>query len=378
MENKVIISMSTKEIKRYYLMNQVIEKRVTQTNAAHLLGLSRRQVVRLVKRLKEKGPHGLIHKARGKPSTHRRTDAEVKRVLKLYTHCYHDFGPTLFSEHLKAREGIDISRETLRRWLLESNLWQRERRSRTHRSLRQRRHAFGEMLQLDGSHHDWLEGRGPKGVLVSFIDDATGHVFCRFYTFEGTLPAMDALYRYQLRRGLPASIYMDRHGAYKKDSQFQRALKELSIEPISAHSPQAKGRVERLFRTLQDRLVKEMRLEGISSLEEANEFLRSYLPRYNQRFERVPQSDRNLHHDIAPGVDVKHILSIQEKRLLRKDNTVRYQNKLYQIFDRWMLRRPKTVTIATRIDGCLSMTHQERPLHYRIVKEPKLKCQLAA
>jgi hypothetical protein len=240
------------------------------------------------------------------------------------------------------------------------------------------------MIQMDGSHHDWLEGRGPKLVLMGYIDDATGNVFARFYDYEGTLPALDSFSRYLHRYGLPQSIYLDKHSTYRSQartrleerlerrpplSQFERALEELGVQVIHADSPQAKGRVERLFGTFQDRLVKEMRLERIKTKEEANHFLTRYLPEYNRRFRREPANRANLHRPHPRQRDLKRILSIQKRRVLRNDNTIRHQKKLYLIEDSWNGKRPREILTEERLDGRLYLLDENRELRFREVQE---------
>jgi len=294
--------MSLLELRRLKVVQSAIEKQTLQRTVALMLGLSERQVRRLVKAVREQGDEGIIHGSRGRPSQRRFRDEVRERVLSLYRENYPDFGPTFASEKLLELDGIKVSDETLRKWLLEAGLWQKRRKRSPHRRWRQRRECFGEMVQIDGSHHDWLEGRGPKLVLMGYIDDATSTTWGRFYDYEGTMPAMDSFRSYVQKYGLPISAYLDRHTTYKSPkkltewekiegveslSQFERALKELGVELIHALSPQAKGRIERLFRVLQDRLVKELRLRGIKTKDAANEFIKEYLPRYNERFKRA-------------------------------------------------------------------------------------------
>jgi hypothetical protein len=267
-------------------------------------------------------------------------------VIALYQQNYEGFGPTLAQEKLLERDGIRISDETLRIWLMEAGLWKKKRKGKTHRQWRPRKERYGEMIQVDGSHHDWFEGRGPSCVFMGYIDDATGKVYGRFYEYEGTIPAMDSFMRYIRKYGIPISLYMDKHSTYKSMgkptieddlngtepvSEFGRALKELGVQLIHAHSPQAKGRVERLFNTLQDRLVKEMRLRGISSIAEANEFLKEYLPIYNRRFAKKAVQAENLHRPIPKGLNLHRIFCIKTERTLRNDFTIAHGRKLYQI-----------------------------------------------
>ena len=241
---------------------------------------------------------------------------------------------------------------------MEEGEWKKHRKRKAHRQWRERKDHYGEMLQMDGSHHDWFEGRGPKCVLMGYIDDATGSVYGRFYEYEGTIPAMDSFKRYSTKYGLPMSVYLDKHTTYKswvrRDdfqetepmSQFGRALQELGVRKLHAHSPQAKGRIERLFNTFQDRLVKEMRLRGVSTIDEANTFLASYLPVYNQRFCVTPKKEENLHRKVS--VDLDTVLCIKTERTLKNDHTIQYDGKLYQIDGRI---RAKRVMVEELIDG---------------------------
>jgi len=239
------------------------------------------------------------------------------------------------------------------------------------------------MVQMDGSHHDWLEGRGPTLVLMGYIDDATNRTYGRFYDYEGTLPAMDSFKGYVRKYGLPMSVYLDRHTTYKSSkklnewdevegieslSQFERALKELDVEVIHALSPQAKGRIERLFGVLQDRLVKEMRLAGITTKEQANAFLKEYLPRYNKRFGVCPANDTDVHVTLPSQVDLNRCLCIKTERTIRKDNTIALDGRLYQIEE----RGGKKVVVEERLDGSLHVISRGLSLKYReIIERPK-------
>lgn len=267
MAGKDIIKMSQEELKRINVIHQAIDKGLTQVEAAGILGLSDRQVRRIIKRVIEEGDRGIVHRSRGKPSHNMIPDKIKTRVLELYEERYAGFGPTLATEKLLEIDKIGLSRETLRNWLKEKGIEYRGRKRKAHRQWRQRRRYFGEMIQMDGSHHDWLESRGPECVLMGYVDDATGNVFARFYPYEGTIPAMDSFKRYIKKYGIPLSIYLDKHTTYKSTkkpsiedqlkgieplSEVARAFKELGVKIIYAHSPQAKGRIERQFRTFQD------------------------------------------------------------------------------------------------------------------------------
>ena len=369
------------ELKRLHVIEKVLEGIVKQVEAAEILSLSGRQIRRIVKRIRSEGSRGIIHRSRGRPSNRRISRRIKERVIHLYRRQYKDFGPTLASEKLLERNGIRINEETLRRWLIGTGDWRKTRRRRRHRQWRERKHHDGEMIQMDGSHHDWFEGRGPWCVLMGTIDDATGRVFGRFYDYEGTIPAMDSFKRYIRTYGLPMSVYLDKHTTYKstakasiedqlKDrpalSEFERALKELGVEIIHANSPQAKGRIERLFGTLQDRLVKEMRLRGIRTLQEANAFLEEYLPIYNRRFCVSPREGGNLHRPFGRGLDLDAMLCIQTERALRNDFTVAHNRKLYQVEDKVNTSK---VMVQDRMDGSIHITHKNRALRFREITE---------
>ena len=293
MTGKDILIMSRKEARRLHVIRKVIEGEIKQVNAADMLSMSTRQIRRIVERIRDEGEEGVIHKLRGAESNRKTADKVKDKIIRLYRNKYEGFGPTLAAEKLHDLNGITISDETLRLWLIDSGDWRKARKRICHRRWRPRKAHPGEMIQIDGSEHDWFEGRGPRCVLMGYTDDATGEVFARFYEYEGTKPAMDSFMRYIWKYGLPLSVYLDRHTTYKSPkkespdddneslSQFERAMQELGVEVIHAYSPQAKGRIERLFGTLQDRLVKEMGLKGIKNIEEANAFLETYLPEYN-------------------------------------------------------------------------------------------------
>jgi Homeodomain-like domain len=379
MAGKDIIVASQRELKRLHIIQKVLEGALKQTEAAELLLLSTRQTRRISSRIKEEGAHGVVHRSRGRASN-RKLPGEVKeRVLELYRKHYEGFGPTLAQEKLHEREGICISDETLRTWLLGDGLWKKKRKWRQHRQWRPRKNRKGEMIQIDGSHHDWFEGRGPSCVFMGYIDDATGKVFGRFYEYEGTIPAMDSFRRYIRKNGLPMSLYMDKHTTYKSTgkltledeltgtepmSEFGRAMKELGVELIHANSPQAKGRVERLFNTLQDRLVKEMRLKGISSIVEANEFLREYLPIYNRRFAKKAAQRDNLHRPIPKGLNLDRILCIKTERTLRNDFTIAHDRTLYQIEESITTKK---LMVEEYTDGSMAIWCRGQKMKFRQV-----------
>ena len=381
MAGKDIVRMSKKELKRLYTIKKVIEKRLKQKAAALILMLSVRQTRRIVKRVQEEGDEGIIHRRRGKPSN-RAFPAGIKnKAINLYRKKYWDFGPTFANEKLCELDNIKIGDQTLRNWLLEDGAWQVTQKCRKHRQWRERKHMFGEMVQVDGSHHEWFEKRGPECVLIGYIDDATNNVFARFYEYEGTMPAMKSFKGYIKKYGLPNSIYIDKLPTYKSTakmsiedelnntdpmSHFQRALKELGVRVIYAGSAPAKGRIERLFRTFQDRLIKEMRLRGIKDIYNANKFLVYYLPIHNKRFGKKAIEPGNLHTPIPQDIDLDRILCKKTERTLRNDFTIAHDRKLYQILEPI---NAKKVIVEERMDGRMFVTYKGKYLRYKMIAE---------
>lgn len=374
-----------KELRRLHVIKKIEEGVLTQSEAAEMVSVSERQIRRIVKRIREEGDGGIVHRLRGRESNRKLPEKLKDRIITLYREKYEGFGPTLMTEKLEEIEGISLSDETVRSWLIDAGDWKKRRHRKVHRQWRPRKQHQGEMVQLDGSHHDWFEGRGAKCVLMGYIDDASGKIFGRFYQYEGTIPAMDSFKRYIRKYGIPMSVYMDKHTTYKSPaepsieeelagidplSEFGRALTELGVKPIHANSPQAKGRVERLFKTLQDRLVKEMRILGISNIEEANKFLQNYLPSYNRRFAVKPTEAKDLHRDISKGLNLDEILCIRTERRLRNDNTVAHNKKLYQVKE--ALKGAKVV-VEDRINGAMFITCNGIRLPYTqiMVRPPK-------
>jgi transposase len=394
MTGKDIIMATQRELRFLHVIRKVIDKVITQKEAAETIDLSERQIRRKVKRIRIEGDKGIIHRSRSRPSNRTTPDTIKSKILTIFKNKYSDFGPTLASEKLFERDKMFVNDETLRLWLIEGNISYKKRKKRPHRQWRERKKRFGQMIQMDGSEHDWFEGRGPYCVLMGYIDDATGKPFGRFYKYEGTIPAMDSFKSYIKKHGIPLSIYLDKHSTYKSTkkqtieeelanekalSQFGRALKELWVEVIYADSPQAKGRIERLFRTFQDRLIKEMRLENISTIDQANVFLEQYLPIYAKRFAVKPAKKDDLHRHIPKNVDLDRILCIKTKRTLRNDFTVAHNKKLYQVLDNI---RAKEVMVEERIDGSMIIRYKETKLKFNEITnrpkkiEPKKPCKL--
>jgi len=374
------LTMSRKERERLAAIRGVDNAQLTQEQAAEQLEISTRQVGRSLARYREQGDAGLIHRARGQPSNRRIAPEVRKRAVELVKEHYSDFGPTLAAEKLSERHGITVSKETVRRWMIEEKLHKVKRRKVRHRAQRERRRCFGELLQLDGSQHPWFEGRGRfEPDLINAVDDATSSVFMQFAAAESTEAVMRLLHDYIALYGRPLAVYADLHSIYRTtrsatveeqlqgeeaQTQVGRALAELDIKYIPAYSPQAKGRVERSFGTLQDRLVKELRLEGISDIESANRFLKEhFIPSHNRQFAVPPASTHDAHRS-AEGFDLDAILSHQETRVVTNDYTISYHNTRYQIARDSVLAglRGSKVLVEERLDGTIHVRFRDRYL----------------
>jgi len=382
MAGKDIIMATQEELKALHVIRKAIDKVITQKEAAEAIDLSERQVRRKITRIREEGDRGIINRLRGRPSNRKLSCKD--KALRFFKDKYPDFGPTLAAEKLFERDKIKVNDETLRLWLIEEGIPYKKRKARPHRQWRERKECFGQMIQMDGSEHDWLEERGPKLIFMGYIDDATGTPFGRFYEYEGTLPAMDSFKRYIKRYGIPLSVYLDKHTTYKSNakpsiedelnndiplSQFERALKELGVEVIHANSPQAKGRIERLFNTFQDRLIKEMRLEKAKTLDEANAVTKRFLPKYAKRFSVKARRIDDLHRPIPKGIDLDRILCVKTERTLRNDFTVAHNKKLYQILDN---ARAGKVVVEEYVDGSMAIYHKDNRLKFKeITRRPE-------
>jgi transposase len=376
--NKDRIEMSQRERDRLRVLHSVLDGKRTQAEAARLLRLSSRQVRRLQRRLRQQGDAALVHGLRGQPSNRRLDPKAKQKILRAYRKDFADFGPTLASEKL-AERGLAVSPDTLRRWLLAEGLWQRRRRRDPHRSRRPRRACFGELVQIDASVHDWLEGRGEELVLITMIDDATNRLLARFYP-AGTVEAhLDLVGRWLRLYGRPLALYSDRHSIFEPQdkgravgvglTQFGRALAELDIELIRAHSPQAKGRVERSFGTAQDRWVKELRLAGVTRCDQANALLEQrLLPQWQERFTVAPGQSRDAHRTVGSKHNLAAILSLQEQRVVANDYTIRLHNRVYQLEKPvWPGERGGKVVIELRLDGTMAIRFGSRYLKYHEV-----------
>lgn len=378
--------MSVKERRRLEVMARVRDNELTVAKGSRLLGVSVRQGWRLWKRYAQQGDAGLVHRLRGQPSNHAIKASVREAVLKLYRQKYEDFGPTLASERLE-KDGHPVGVKTLWRWLLEEGLWSRRRRRKPHRARRERRECLGELVQMDGSHHDWFEGRGPWCVLMVMIDDATGRTFARFFEGETTAAAMEVFGGYVRRHGLPHSLYVDRDSIYRSDrqatveeelrgespaTQFGRAMKQLDVELILANSPQAKGRVERMNGTLQDRLVKEMRLSKIDDIASGNAFLRkTFLPALNRKFAVKAKAAADVHRKLPARLKLDEVLCFQEKRRVSNDWCVSWRNRIFQLDRRHerMALAGREVVVREQLGGSIQLLHQGHTLRWRELAE---------
>jgi hypothetical protein len=367
--------LSPRELDILKVLAPVVEGTRTHVEAARLLGITPRHVRRLLGRLRDGGDAAISHGLRGRPSN-RRAAAELRRrVLQDYRDHFHDFGPTLAREKL-AQRGLHVGLETLRRWLIDEDLWQPRQRRDTHRRRRARRECLGELVQMDTSLHDWTEGRGESMVLVAMIDDATSRILCGFYAGETVEAHLDLLGQWLRRYGRPVALYTDRDSIFAYQSkgrgdpegltQFGRALGELGTGLILAHSPQAKGRVERFFETAQDRWVKELRLAGVVTRAQANALLRRRLiAEFNRRFTVTPVSPNDAHRPLGQGHNLAAILSVQHGRVVTNDYTVRFENRIYQV-DKpaYPGLRQGSVVIELRLDGTMAIRFGDKYLKY--------------
>ena len=372
--------MSSKELSRLEVMQKLEEKRMRQKQAAHLLGLSVRQVKRLLRAYRDHAAQGLVSKRRGRPSNNRLPEETRRQALSLLKGKYKGFGPTLACEKLVEIEELKISVESVRQLMITEDLWKpRKARKVAVHQMRSRRACFGELVQIDGSPHDWFEGRAPACSLLVFIDDATGRLGqLSFVKSESFFSYAQAARAYVERHGKPFAFYSDKHGIFRVNqpasgttqalTQFGRAMQQLDIQIICAHTPQAKGRVERAIQTLQDRLPKELRLRKISSWDAGNAFLPEFIHDFNQRFAVQPRSDLDAHRPLADQDDLDQILTWQETRILSKNLTIQFRKTVYQIQTQrptYALRHAP-VTVCLDAQDNLSILYQDQPLDYTI------------
>lgn len=386
-----LYSLSERELDRLDLIQQFIRKEITRRHAASLLDCTERHVMRLARAVEQYGPQALAHKSRGRPSNNAASPEERALLTEMLTTSYPDFGPTLATEHLRDDHGILRDPKTIRQIMIGADLWKpkkKQKNAQPHRTWRQRRSAFGELEQFDGSYHDWFEGRGgiDEACLLASIDDAAGQITrAVFAPHEGVFPVLDFWNKYLKTHGKPRAIYLDKFSTYKMNSavakenpdlktQFERAMTTLEIEPIFANSPQAKGRVERLFQTLQDRLIKALRLQGISTIDEANEFLATtFVPAFNQKFAVTPVSAANLHRPLT-GKEIAalpSILSRHEARTIQNDFTIAWQKSWLQLTEHQPVTvcRRDVLTVEERLDHTIHLRLRGKELNYVVLPE---------
>ena len=382
------MALSQRERDRLKVLHEVKQKQVTQVQAAQRLEITDRHIRRLLLQVSERGDRAVIHGLRGRPSNRKLAAAFEQKILARVRQRYADFGPTLATEHL-AKDGLLVSRETLRKWMTKATLWRpRRQRVQAIHVWRERRACFGELVMQDSSPFRWLEERGPAGHLIALIDDATSRVWARFVEHDTREENLRTLEGWLRRYGRPLAHYTDKNSIFRTAgpaalaeqlqgtgarSQFGRALSELGIAWIAAHSPQAKGRIERLFETLQDRLVKEMRLAGIDTIEAANHFLEMhFLPEWEQRFTVAPRNPRDAHRRLGREHRLEEILSVRAARQVAQDHTVSWEGT------RWGVPREEVcaglrgaqVEIERRLDGSHWLRFRRRYLRLLHCPEP--------
>jgi transposase len=381
--------MSGKERVRMVRMARVEKGEMTIKEAAKVVGMSYRQCRRVYKRYREEGDRGLIHRSRGQRSNRSKPVEVREAAIRLYEEHYWDFGPTLASEKLKERDGYEIDHETLRRWLKEAGVWRKRRKRPRHRKQRERKAHFGELVQLDGSHHQWFEERGGKACLMDMVDDATGTTLGLMSEEETTVAAMEVLWAWVEKYGIPKAIYVDRKTVYITQreptmeeqlageealTQFGKACQKLGIETVAANSPQAKGRVERRHGVYQDRWVKELRLAGIQRIEEANQYLPGFGNSLNAKFAVKAQSTPDYHRPVPEDLDLRSVFCIEETRTIGNDWVVRYKNRFFQILPQSNLPPArKKVAVREYLDASIHMVYRGKEvLHEEIEKRREI------
>jgi DNA-binding Lrp family transcriptional regulator len=377
------LTMSIKESNQLGILERLKKGEITQLAAAKQLGITDRQVRNKLKRFTREGAKGIVHKLRGKPSNNGFDPALKEQILKLIRDHYSDFGPTLATEYLLDRHGIKITRETLRSFMVKGGIWQVRKQRIHHHKWRERRACFGQLVLFDGSEHAWLEDRSPVSTLLLYIDDATSNILWGAFTNgESTRNVMLVSQEYFVRYGLPEEVYTDRGCVYKVNvhnpdneqvTQFGRALAELNINLIHALSPQAKGRIERCFKTLQDRLIKELRFANISTLEEANHYLQNvYIPRHNTKFAVRARQENNAHRPIPDHLN--DILCTKSVRILQNDFTMSYCNRIFQLHDQQQafLKPKESITVLEHLDGTIKLSVRKISLNFDEISHKKI------
>lgn len=387
---KETLKMSLKEAERLGIMREIDKKKLTLAKAGEELGLSLRQAKRVRKRYLEYGERGLISLKRGRRSNRKIEEGIRDRAVRLIKEKLDDFGPTLAREKLEEYEGIKVSDETVRKWLIEEGLWKIKRRKevRVHQR-RERRKRFGELLQGDGSPHDWFEGRSEKCVLIQFVDDATSKTTtARFVKTETTDGYLDLLKDHLGKYGRPLGLYVDKHSVFRVNKEeiktgvgithFGQVVKELGIDLICAHSPQAKGRVERKNGVFQDRLIKEMRLRGINTMEEGNSFLPEFLEIINEKFGKEAASAEDAHREMRTKDKLERVFARKETRKLSKNLTFQYKGTLYMLQTKTSHRlRYATVDVLQGVGEKIKVEYKGKPLKYKkwsetIYEQPRI------
>ena len=370
--------MSRKERKQQKVFERVTQGDITQAAAAQMLNISDRWVREKLKRYRSKGDAGLTHKGRGRPSPKRWSDDEQTLTIELLKSEWRGFGPTFTAEKLKEIYGISISDETVRKMMIKEGLWRPGKRRNKHRSWRERKKMIGVLVQLDGSPHDWFEGRAPKCTLLVFIDDATSKIlWLEFVESESFSCVAAATKKYFEKYGLPVSFYTDNGSVFKvnlnnyeedRKTQFERILGDLQVDISHARSPQAKGRVERANKTLQDRLIKEMRLQGISSIEEANRYVQEgdFLVKHNAKFAVPPAIEGDAHRSID-GYDLYRVFCSQGERIVTNDFTIQYKCRIIQLEkEQPAIIRPKNrVVVCEHLDGKITIHIRKNQLSFK-------------
>ena len=375
-----VIAMSDKELDRMQVLQDLSTKQITVSEAAGLMQLTRRQVLRLAKRYRQDGPAALISRRRGRPSNRSHPAAVRTEALALIKANYADFGPTLAAEKLATCHDLRLGVETLRQWMRAEGIW-KDRKQRLPRVYqpRYRRASMGELIQIDGCEHWWFEDRGPQCTLLAFVDDATSRIMhACFVATESTFGYFRATRAYLERYGKPVAFYSDKHAIFRVNrkeaqggdgmTQFGRALDELTIEIICANAPQSKGRVERCFSTLQDRLVKELRLAGIDTPEAGNAFLPGFLEAHNARFAKTPFSDRNAHRPLTERDNLDEVFAWREERTVTQSLTLQCHQTLF-LLEPNEVTRPlarQRVMVCDYPDGRLAIKHKGRELPFRV------------
>ena len=380
-----LITMSQRELSRYDIIKQLLDDKINGTDAAKQIRVSVRHVKRLKLKVNKLGAAGLIHGNRGQEGNRKLDDEIIAKVEKLLKEKYYDFGPTLACEKLEENHAIKTSKEYVRRKMIDIDLWKSKPRKsgKKHYAWRARKDNPGELEQFDGSYHKWF-GEEESCLLLS-VDDATGEItHAEFGYNEGIVPVFNFWLKYFEKHGFPLSIYLDKFSTYKINhknavdnedwmTQFERAMSQVGIKPITAHSPQAKGRVERMFATLQDRLVKELRLAGITDIDEANKFLEKYIPKFNAKFAVVPARTKDLHKQPIKEIQNKlpQIFSIQNTRVVMNDYTVRFANSYYQLdeIQPTTVYKKDKVIVEEHLNGEVKINLKNRYLNFKVLPE---------